>query len=434
MNIFSSHCRWLKLPALLLLVSLVSFVACKRNGGGEPGKVNIVFKHGKIEGNPGEFQGILDTFEKRNPEIHVIDEMLPSSTGEQHQFYIINLEGRSTDFDVFSLDVIWVPEFARAGWLLDLSPSLPAEERKKFFPAAMEAVTVEGKIFAIPWYIDAGVLYYRKDLLAKYGFSPPETWYDLVRIAQHITKRQPELYGFLWQGKQDESLVCNALEYIWSNGGDIFQGDEPTLATPANAEALNFMRDLITKYKVTPPLVTTAGEEVTRQIFGNGRAVFMRNWPYAYEVLRREDSPVRKKIGAVPLPAFPGHESASTLGGWQLGVNKYTRHPEAAEKLVKYMTSEEVQRRLSVAIGYKPSRHGLYKEECLLTAQPFTCALYDIFAKARPRPVTPYYLMITQVMQPEFSAVVSGIRTPEEALRAAEKQVRHIMQVGHEKK
>jgi multiple sugar transport system substrate-binding protein len=419
---------------LVLLVTAVCAAAagCRRTGEGEAG-TTLVFKHGKIEGDPRAFQEILDTFEKRNPGIRIVDEMLPSSTGEQHQFYIINLEGRSADFDVFSLDVIWVPEFARAGWIRDLSGILPEKERGAFFPAAMQAVTMDGKVYAIPWYIDAGVLYYRKDLLAKYGFEPPRTWYDLVRIAQYITKREPELYGFLWQGKQDESLVCNTLEYVWSNGGDLFDGELPALDTPANAEALGFMRDLITKYKVTPPLVTTAGEEVTRQIFGNGRAVFMRNWPYAYEVLRREGSPVRKKTAAAPLPAFPGHESASTLGGWQLGVNRYSRHPEAAEKFVKYLTSEESQRKLSVAVGYKPSRQGLYTEQCLLEAQPFTCALYDVFKKARPRPVTPYYLMITQVMQPEFSAAVSGIRSPEQALKSAEKQIRHIVKVGHEK-
>ncbi|HWI40783.1 MAG TPA: extracellular solute-binding protein, partial [Verrucomicrobiae bacterium] len=183
-------------------------------------------------------------------------------------------------------------------------------------------------------------------------------------------------------------------------------------------------------YRVTPALVTTANEEACRQIFGNGKAVFMRNWPYAYEALRREGSAVRGKVGAVLLPSFGEKPPAATLGGWQLGVNRYTRHPDAAEKLVKHLTSEESQRELAVAIGYKPSRKRLYTEQCLLESQPFTCALYDIFLHARPRPVTPYYLMITQVMQPEFSAAVSGIKAPAEALRSADRQIRHIMEGG----
>ncbi|HWI41001.1 MAG TPA: ABC transporter substrate-binding protein, partial [Verrucomicrobiae bacterium] len=279
----------MRLPNVRLLLALSLLAASLWGCSGEDpntGKTVLVLKHGKIEGDPEAFKRILARFERNNPAIRVIDETLPSSTDEQHQFFIINLEGRNADFDVFALDVIWVPEFARAGWLRDLSGLLPPKEREEFFPAAMQAVTMEGKVYAVPWYIDAGLLYYRSDLLKKYGFRPPRTWDELVRTAQYITAREKGMYGFLWQGKQDESLVCNALEYMWANGGEIISGDRPVLASPQNAEALQFMRDLIEKYRVTPALVTTANEEACRQIFGNGKAVFMRNWPYAYEALR----------------------------------------------------------------------------------------------------------------------------------------------------
>jgi multiple sugar transport system substrate-binding protein len=390
----------------------------------------IVFKHGKIAGDPGQFRKLLDRFERENPGITVKDETLPASTDEQHQYYVINLEGKSGDFDVISMDVIWVPEFARAGWLLDVSHLLGPGEENAFFPGPMRAVTMNDGIYAIPWYIDAGVLYYRKDLLKKYGRSVPETWSELVITAQEITGQERGLYGFIWQGKQYEGLVCNALEFIWSNGGEVLDKGKPVLDSPRNAEALRFMRDLIVKYGVTPPLVTTAIEEPTRHLFGSGKALFMRNWPYAWNIFEKQGSAVKGNVGVAPLPFFPGNRTASTLGGWQLGVNRFSRQPEAAEKLVRFLTSPASQKTLALSVGYKPTRKALYKDPDLMRQQPFMTSLYGIFLRARPRPVTPYYLMMTQVLQPEFSAALAGIKSPEAALASAQKQVRHILGEG----
>ncbi len=412
----------------LLVAAMLAAFGCAR--GQEQGTTEtetIVFKHGKIAGDPAQFRKLLDRFERENSGVTVKDETLPASTDEQHQFYVINLEGRSTDFDVLSMDVIWVPEFARAGWLLDVTSLLAEGDRDAFLPGPMQTVTYDGKIYAIPWYIDAGLLYYRSDLLTRYGRAVPETWGELVRTAQEITSNEKDLYGFIWQGRQYEGLVCNVLEFIWSNGGEALNNGKPVFNSPQNIEALQFMRDLIVKYGVSPPLVTTAVEEPTRNLFGSGRALFMRNWPYAWSIFEKEGSAIKGKVGVAPLPSFRGHESASTLGGWQLGVNRYSRHPEAAEKLVRHLTSLAAQKTLALTVGYKPTRKALYKDPDLLRKQPFTASLYRILMKARPRPVTPYYMMITQVMQPEFSAAIAGIRTPEAALNSAQRQIANIL-------
>lgn len=391
--------------------------------------VTLVFKHGKIVGNPELFKKLLEKFEAENFRIKVRDETLPSSTDEQHQFYVMNLESRSYDFDVFSMDVIWVPEFARAGWLRDLSHLLPGKEREEFFPGPLKAVTYKDRIYAVPWYVDAGLLYYRKDLLQKYSLSPPKTWKGLVDTAQYVLSKEKGLYGFIWQGKQYEGLVCNVLEYFWSNGGEVLKGDKVAIDSPENIFALRFIRALIVKYKVSPSLVTTATEETTRHIFENGKAVFMRNWPYAWNIFERKASAVKGKVGVMHLPSFNGRESTSTLGGWQLGVNRYSKHPEAAEKLVRFLTSPESQKALALTVGYKPTRKSLYRDEDLLKNQPFFCNLYEVFMSAHPRPVTPYYMMMTQVLQPEFSAVISGIKTPEQALKSLQRQIEYILGV-----
>jgi multiple sugar transport system substrate-binding protein len=412
--------------AALLAALLVALTSCMQQSPVEQSPT-VVFKHGKIAGDPAHLRALLDEFERRNPGIAVKDETLPASTDEQHQYYVINLEAMSADFDVLSMDVIWVPEFARAGWLRDLSHLLPPGERDDFFPGPVEADRWAGRMYAVPWYIDAGLLYYRGDLLRKHGLVVPRSWPELVASARRVMEREPGIYGYIWQGRQYEGLVCNVLEYVWSNGGEVLQDGRCVIDSPENAEALRFVRDLIARYGVTPPLVTTAIEETTRHIFGGGRALFMRNWPYAWTVFQREGSPVRGKVGVAPLPSFPGRPSASTLGGWQLGVNRYSKRAEAAEKLVVFLTSPQTQKRLALTLGYKPTRKSLYADADLRREQPFIVGLYDIFMKARPRPVTPYYMMMTQVMQSEFSAAVSGIRPPEEALLSARRQIDHIL-------
>ena len=414
---------------IILLILLYASVSCTSGEKDTNSFTVIVFKHGKIAGDPETFKKLLTKFEEENPGIIVRDETLPASTDEQHQFYVINLEGKSSEFDILSMDVIWIHEFARAGWLRDLSHMMPEQEIKKFFPGPIQAVTYKKSVYAIPWYIDAGLLYYRKDLLQKYGFSPPQTWHELVKIAQYITKREKRLYGFIWQGKQYEGLVCNVLEYFWSNDGDVLKDGKVIIDNPQNIYALQFMRDLMVQYKVTPPLVTTAIEEPTRHIFGNGNALFMRNWPYAWNIFDKDGSPVKGNVGVTMLPSFQKGKNAATLGGWQLGINRYSKHPEASERLIQFLTSPESQKVLALSIGYKPTRKSLYTNEDLLQEQPFIASLYEVFMNARPRPVSPYYMMMTQVMQPEFSAALSGIKTPEDALRSAQKQLEHILTV-----
>nr|HPG51719.1 extracellular solute-binding protein [Spirochaetota bacterium] len=182
-----------------------------------------------------------------------------------------------------------------------------------------------------------------------------------------------------------------------------------------------------------PSLVTTATEEPCRHIFGKGKAVFMRNWPYAWNLFNAAGSPVKGKVGVTVLPSFKIGGSCSTLGGWQLGINRNTKHPGEARKLIKFLTSPESQKALSLAAGYYPVRKSLYRDRDLLTKQPFLPGLFRVFMKARPRPVTPYYMMISQVLQPEFSAAITGIRSPEAALTSAQKQIEHILEADHER-
>jgi multiple sugar transport system substrate-binding protein len=271
--------------------------------------------------------------------------------------------------------------------------------------------------------MDAGILYYRRDLLDRYGLTPPATWPDLVRSAQIILERErnPALTGFVWQGKQYEGLVSVAHEFVWGHGANLI--DDPT---PDAEEAVGFMRALVGHEAVSPPSVATGDEETTRHLFGAGRAIFMRNWTYSWTLLNREGSPVRGKIGVAPLPAFQGHESVSVLGGWLLAVPRGAAHPVEAKALMAFLASTEVQRRMAMELGYQPVRMSLYQDRQLLRNQPWWRNLFPVLHAARPRPVTPYYLMLSQVLQPELSAAVVGTKSPHDALVSARRHMAMI--------
>ncbi len=418
--------------ASLLLISLAALSSgCARGPAVRSDTlVTLVFKHAKHPRYAALSQ-LVAKFEAENPQIRVREEILPSSTDDQHQFYVINMAGHVGDFDVLDMDIIWVPEFSRAGWLEELTPHVSTAELEPLDPAALRADWLDGRLFALPWFVDTGVLYYRKDLLTKYGLGPPETYPELLEAARKILseERDPRLTGFLWQGMQYEGLVCTALEFVRGNDGALFRGaEQPALTEPSTLEALQFMSDLIRRYGVSPPLVTTLNEESTRNIFQSGRAIFMRNWPYVWPLLNQPNSPMAGRVGVTLVPHFPGHASAPTLGGFHVGVSAYSRHKREAAAFVRFMIRYDVQKEVALKLGVLPAHMKVYDDPEVRQALPFLAELLPAVERAQPRPVTPYYLMISQILQPELSAVVAGIRPPEQAMMSAQKQVTHLLE------
>ncbi len=421
---------FLAMPAVILLAGLVWLELRQEPAARADQPVTLVFTHAKHP-RYAFLSRLIRQFEDEHPGIRVREQILPASTDEQHQFYIMNLPAGGGDTDLIDMDIIWVPEFARAGWLMELTPHLREEELAPLNPGALRADRLEGRLYAVPWFVDAGVLYYRKDLLDKYGFTPPETYPELLAQAKHILagERDPRLSGFLWQGMQYEGLVCSALEFIRGNGGDVLGEDQrPALGSPNAQEALTFMSRLVRGEGVTPALVTTLNEEASRHIFQSGRAVFMRNWPYAWRLMQQPDSAVQGRVGMRLVPHFPGHASAPTMGGFHLGVNSASPHRKEALQFLRYMIRYSAQKEILLKVGVLAAHMQVYEDAEVRAALPFLPDLLPALEQAQPRPVTPYYLMISQVLQPELSAVVAGIRTPGEAMRLADEQIARVLE------
>ncbi len=313
----------------------------------------------------------------------------PNSSTERLALYQQLLAAGASDIDVFQIDVIWPGLLA--GHLIDLAPYSDGAEAEHF-EAIVENNTVDGELKAMPWFTDAGVLYYRADLLEKHGKAPPKTWAEMAETAAMIQKAEraagsERMWGFVFQGRAYEGLTCNALEWIDAyGGGTVVDADgEITVDNPKAAEALTEAASWVGA--ISPPGVLNYAEEEARGVFQAGDAVFMRNWPYAWALAQSDDSPVKGKVGVVALPkGGPDGQHTGALGGWNLAVSKYSEHPEVAADLVMYLTSAAVQKARAVEGSYNPTRPDLYKDEDVLSATPFFGELYETFLNAVARP------------------------------------------------
>src|SRR5262249_24330326 len=328
--------------------------------------------------------------------------------------YRQQLSAGSGDIDVYQIDVIWpgiMAEFAE-----DLNPAFP-NAKSDFFPAIVANNTVNGKLIGVPWFTDAGLLYYRKDLLQKYGFSnPPQTWKELEDQAKKIQDGEraagnKDFWGFVWQGKAYEGLTCDALEWQVSNGGGSIIEPDGTVSINNPQAAAAFDRAQAWVGSITPTGVTGYQEEEARGVWQAGNAAFMRNWPYAF-AHGQADPKLKDKFDVEPLPKGDGDKArnADTLGGWQLMVNKNSKSKDAAIEFVKYLTSTEVQKSHSIEFANLPTRPGLYDDPDTVKANPYYKSLKPVFAGgpvARPSTVsadlyndvsTAYFTAVNQIL------------------------------------
>jgi trehalose/maltose transport system substrate-binding protein len=384
-------------------------------------------------GNGLEFlRSQLDRFEaETGNKVTVVP--MPSSTTDQFGQYKLWLAAGNSDIDVYQTDVIWAPQLADQ--FLDLTDAAK-DVVANHFPSIIESQTVNGKLVALPAFTDAPALYYRKDLLEKYGKTPPKTWAELTATAQEIQDKEraagnPDMQGFVFQGNAYEGLTCDALEWVMSNGGG--QIVEPDGTISINNEKAAAAIDMVKGWvgTISPAGVLAYQEEESRGVWQLGNAVFMRNWPYAYQLGNGDDSAVKGKFDVVPLPMGDGEgaRSAATLGGWNVAVSKYSKAPEEAIKLALFLSSTEVQKERAIKQSNLPTIVSLYDDADVAAAQPIIPNWKEVFQNAVPRPSAPTKVKYNEVSSLFWSAVhdtLSGNGTAAENLELLEAKLTEL--------
>lgn len=355
----------------------------------------------------------------------------PNSSTDQLALYRQQFGARSGEVDVLMVDVVW-PGIVKEH-LLDLAPYARGVQ-KEHFPAIVNNNTVGGKLLAMPWFTDAGLLFYRKDLLARYKEPVPTTWEGMSATARRIQDAERkagrrDMHGYLFQGKAYEGLSCNAFEWIASHGGGTFV-DGSGKITINNAQAARAL-DLAASWpgSIAPRNVVSFAEEEARNVFQNGDAVFMRNWSYVWNLAQKADSKVKDRIGVAPLPHGPNGKSVATLGGWQLAVSRYSAQPALAADLVMFLTSKEMQKKRALLVGSLPTYPSLYSDAEVLAAAPYFASVGEAFKNAQARPSTitaDKYNAVSSAVWNATSAVLAGRVKGAAAVQQLERDINKV--------
>lgn len=350
----------------------------------------------------------------------------PESATDRFALYLQTFQAQAADIDILEIDVIWPGDLAEH--LVDFYQyDGVQEDMQAHFPAIVENNTVEDALVGIPYYTDAGLLYYRTDLLEEYGFDgPPETWTELQEMATTVMEGEQasnqDFTGFVWQGEAYEGLTCDALEWISSFGGGSIISPEGEIEV-FNDQAIAALEAAASWVgTISPQSVTGFQEEDARRIFQAGNALFMRNWPYAYSLATAEDSPIADSVGIVPLPAGEGEGAApaATLGGWQIGVSRYSNNTDVAVDVARFMTSYEEQLQRALELSNLPTIEAIYEDQQLLDSNVSWFAdLLPVFQNAVARPSTvsaPRYNEVSRAFYTAVSEVLTGANNAEDAM------------------
>ncbi|MGW4758573.1 ABC transporter substrate-binding protein [Streptomyces chartreusis] len=410
--------RWIHAAGrglLLLVVILTGYVAsgarADEGPAGGRGPMTLATA-GDLTGYLGS---VLEGWNRTHPGEKVTLVELPDSADETHAQMTTDLRGGDRSrFDILNIDVSWTSEFAAHGWIRPLARDrFPLDT---FLPPVVDTATYDGQLYAVPYVTNAGLLLYRKDILAKEGLDPPRTWAELEKQAKTVAPKYG-LDGYAGQFLPYEGLTVNAAEAVYSAGGSILgdEGERVTVNSMAARDGIDFLARGVREGWI-PKQALTYKEEESKQAFQDGRLLFLRNWPYAYVGASAAGSPVAGKIGAVPLPG-PDGPGTSVLGGSNLAVSTHARHPDSAARLLAYLTSERVQRQVLTRGALPPVRADLYEDPALVREFPYLPTLRESVRTAAPRPKSPRYDQVSLVVQAIVHDAMTGRETPEAAVR-----------------
>lgn len=420
--------RHLPVACIFLLIVLFTQPGCHRAGrDASHVTLTIIDQEWPVAG--GRFSEELAEFTRQSG-VRVQILPAPEAATQQLQTWRKLLDSEAELPDVYAIDVIWPGVLA--DHLIDLKPYLSAEEIEAHFPELIADYTIHGRLVALPYNVSNGLLFYRTDLLRKYGYrTAPKTWEELEGMARRIqtgerARGNKDFWGFVWEGAASEALTCNALEWQVSEGGGTIldEGGRVTVNNPATVRA--WTRAARWVGSISPPGVIAYKEWDAFNIWQAGDAAFMRNWTSGYVAASDKNSPTRDRFEIAPLPRGSAGVAA-TLGGNGYGVSRYSRHPREAAKLVRFLASRNEQARRCRRSAEPPTIPALYKDAAVLAANPY----FSRFLQAREgvtlRPSVSAGKIYPEVSRAYFEAVHAVLSQSKNAAEAANDLQRQLV-------
>jgi multiple sugar transport system substrate-binding protein len=387
----------------------------------------ITFAIGKD--NPGWLQGVITGWNQQNPNQKVTLLLLPEASNDQLAQLVANLQAKSDEYDVIDMDVIWTAEFASNGWIIPLPQGqFPLGN---FLKPAVDTALYQGRLYAVPDYSNADLLYYRKDILAKAGKQPPKTWAQLQQLAETVAPKYG-LYGYAGTFAPYEGLTVNFAEAVQSAGGSILS-PEGTRVTVDSAKALRGLEFLVNGFQQgwIPKVALTYEEESAQNAFEAGKFLFLDNWPDVYAALSMPgpQNKVYGKFGIVALPGLDGTGSSS-LGGANLAISAYSQHQRTALNFIKYMTDLANERQMLEQGSFPPVWTQLYTDKSLISSYHYLPVLEQAINSAQPRPAIANYDQASLAISSTVYEALTHQKNPQQALTELAGQLTQIIRDG----
>jgi multiple sugar transport system substrate-binding protein len=374
------------------------------------------------------YQNLVDDFNQTNGHgIHVTYISGPNDSTQLHSIFLNMLTARGSAIDVMSMDIIWPAEFALNQWVVPIDNKWPASERAKYLTGPIQGCSFEDQIWAAPFYTDAGLLYYRKDLIS----TPPSSWEALTDTATRLQANGSVKSGYVWQGASYEGLVCDFAEVLYGYGGTVLDPQNSKSVTINSTQATDALTAMVNWVgTISPDDVLQGKEENMRMYWEKGQTAFMRNWTYAYALDNASTSKVAHKFDISSIPyGGTNRVGHSAIGGWQLGINAFSKPDkiDASWQFIQYMLSEKAQKRLALEASLAPTLKSVYQDRDVLTKNPFFKNLGSVLQTALPRPTSPRYADLSLAIQSRVSSALMKQHSPAEALAGLESDLKVIV-------
>jgi multiple sugar transport system substrate-binding protein len=423
------------MPRIALVAAGLLFVAGCTSAGDAPGgsapSTNgigpITFAIGKDDS--GWLTPVIASWNKANPDQKVTLLLLPEASNDQLAQLVANLQAKSDLYDVIDMDVIWTAEFASNGWIIPLPESkFPLND---FLKPAVDTAMYQDRLYAVPDYSNADLLYYRTDILARAGKQPPRTWAQLQQLAETVAPKYG-LYGYAGTFAPYEGLTVNFAAAVQSAGGSILSADG-TKVTVDSPQALEGLKFLVHGFQQgwIPKVALTYEETSAQAAFEAGKFLFLDNWPDAYAALSVA-GPANKVYGKFGVVALPGPDGvgSSSLGGANLAISAYSQHQRTALAFIKYMTDLSNERQMLEQGSFPPVWTQLYTNRTLWRRYGYLPVIEQAINSAQPRPAITDYDQASLAISSAVYQALTHQKEPQQALAEMAAQLTQIIRDG----
>lgn len=381
---------------------------------------------------PDLMRKIYDDFQLKNPGVKVEVELGGATSELQRQYLSTILNARDSSIDIYLIDIVNSAQYATAQWLepLNVYIGMPADVMKRYLPVYATSNVINGKIAAMPGFADSMFLYYRKDLLEKYGVKEPKTWDELAAAASKIQKAEgkADLQGLSIQGAPIEGAVCTFLLPYWSQGKEFNDASgKLTLDRSAAVKGLKQWLSMIDQGVIKKNVAEVKTGDTFNE-FKAGQVIFGINWGFAWDRFKDDaDSRVKGKVGVMSLPSVAGGKSATCLGGWQWAVSAFSKNKSIAARLVQHMSSPDASKFLAAEGSLLPTYLGIYTDPDVIKSAPWFKDAANVVIDAKSRPATKDYPQVSDVIRTTTSAILARTKTPEDGVAEIEARLARVM-------